>query len=151
MDHDRRPPDETGARRLNVLVADDEPMIRLVLSAMLRHIGHSPIEAEGGRQAVELAATEAIDLILLDMRMPDLGGAACARAIRSLAGSAGAVPIIGLTGDAVDDDQTRYLASGLDAIYSKPIGLDDLRRAIIAATAGSTEHRSHSTSRFSSA
>ena len=125
--------DETARRPLRVLLADDDPVNRLVLSAMLKRLGHAPIVAENGWQAVELAAGQPIDLIFLDMRMPELDGEACARAIRSLDGPAGSVPMLCLTADAVADKRSQYLASGFDAVYSKPINLKQLDRAIASA------------------
>jgi len=67
---------------LRVLVADDEPMIRLGLRAMLEGQGYEVVgEADNGRGAVELARATAPDLIILDIRMPHMDGLEAARAI----------------------------------------------------------------------
>lgn len=131
------PPDREGKattgrvpqRRLTILLADDEPINRFIISAMLEELGHTAVEATHGRMALELAQTEPVDLIILDMHMPELDGPQCAQALRRL-GPTASVPIIGLTADAVVENQTRYLASGIDVIYSKPISLEQLDRAI---------------------
>ena len=120
----------TAERRLNILLADDEPINRIVLAAMLESLGHTPVEVADGRQAVEKARSQPFDLVILDIRMPELDGPGCARAIRALEGPASTVPIIALTADAVADNHVSYLDSGIDRIYSKPIDLKHLRLAI---------------------
>ncbi|MCG8459644.1 MAG: ATP-binding protein [Holophagales bacterium] len=134
------PPDEPPTS-MNVLLAEDEPINRMVLGAMLEDLGHTVVEAADGRRALELIEESAADLVLLDMHLPELDGPACARAIRSLASPIAEVPIMGLTADAVVENQTRFLASGLDAIESKPIDMERLNQAITRAAALSTARR----------
>ena len=115
---------------LSILLADDEPINRMILTDMLRTLGHRALEASTGREAVDLVATNPCDLVILDVQMPELDGPACAREIRALDGDAASVPIIGLTADMMIDKHAQYLADGFDHIYTKPIELKALRRAI---------------------
>lgn len=129
----------TPIRRLTILLADDEPINRVILSAMLNELGHTTIEATHGRMAVELAKTEPVDLIILDMHMPELDGPQSAQALRRLPSPVASLPIIGLTADALIENQTRFLASGVDVIYSKPVSLEQLSHAIslvVSTTSG---------------
>jgi len=121
--------------KLHVLLADDEPINRFILSSMLHELGHSVTEAENGRQAIELAQSEPIDLIILDMHMPELDGPACARELRALPSAESQLPILGLTADAIIENRPLYLQSGIDVLYSKPIELERLGMAISQATA----------------
>ncbi len=121
---------EGPGRTLTVLLADDEEVNRFILSAMLRSLGHRTIEAVDGREALEIARSEPVDLVILDIFMPEIDGASCARELRRLPGRISSVPIIALTADAIVENQAEYLDQGIDSIYSKPIDLETLKRAI---------------------
>ena len=106
-----------------VLVADDDPVMRLLMLEMLQQVGLDGIEAEDGRQAVALAREHRPDLILMDVEMPHLDGFAACRAIRrSEAGGPGAlVPIVMVTGgDDIEAVTSAYEAGATDFV-SKPI------------------------------
>ncbi|MEO1084931.1 MAG: ATP-binding protein, partial [Acidobacteriota bacterium] len=133
-------PVAAAAKSLTILVADDEPVNRMILSTMLSELGHQAIEVEDGHQATERASGGGVDLIVLDMHMPLLDGPACARHLRSLPGPARELPILGLTADALPASQARFLDSGLDAVYTKPIDLRRLEEAI-ATTLSAAELR----------
>lgn len=128
-----------GRRALTILLADDDPVNRVVLAAMLQALGHRTIEAVDGRDALLACASRPIDLVILDLHMPELDGPECARAMRALPPPVGQLPIVGLTADAVVDNHDRYLAGGLDAIYSKPIDLEGLELAIAAVVGGRSQ------------
>ena len=118
-------------RGLNVLLADDEPVNRFILSSMLAELGHGVIEVENGRQAVDQVLAEDIDVMVLDMHMPELDGPACAKEVRALPSDKSEIAILGLTADAVIENRPLYLESGIDALFSKPIEIDTLASALL--------------------
>lgn len=63
-----------GRRQATILVADDEPSMREMLSIVLRREGHRVLMADGGRAAVELLRQEPVDILVSDVRMPDMNG-----------------------------------------------------------------------------
>ncbi len=104
-----------------VLVADDDPVMRLLMLEMLQQVGLDGIEAEDGRQAVALARERRPDLILMDVEMPHLDGFAACRAIRRGEGPGGSVPIVMVTGgDDIEAVTSAYEAGATDFV-SKPI------------------------------
>ena len=111
-----QPPNKRGV----VLVADDDPVMRLLMLEMLGQVGLDAIEAEDGQQAVSYFQSMAPDLILLDVEMPLLDGFAACREIRRLETSS-AVPIIMVTGgDDIEAVTSAYEAGATDFV-SKPI------------------------------
>jgi len=104
-----------------VLVADDDPVMRLLMLEMLGQVGLDAIEAEDGRQALELARTHAPDLILMDVDMPNMDGFAACREIRRAEADGATVPIIMVTGgDDIEAVTSAYEAGATDFV-SKPI------------------------------
>jgi signal transduction histidine kinase/AmiR/NasT family two-component response regulator len=123
--------DDVGeARRLNILVAEDNAVNQLVISAMLAHMGHRCDVAADGLQAVQMAAAGVYDLILMDIQMPNLDGLAAAGRIRALRGRCARTPIIALTANAMVEDRNAYLAVGMDEHVSKPVEVKTLARVM---------------------
>ncbi|MEZ4380042.1 MAG: ATP-binding protein [Nannocystaceae bacterium] len=120
------------SRNLTVLLADDEPVNRVVLAAMLATLGYQVLEARNGREALVILEREPVDAVLLDMHMPELDGPAVVSWIRANGGERSQLPVIGLTADVVRENLDRYLSAGLNSILSKPIGVDALRDALDA-------------------
>lgn len=119
----------------SVLVAEDNETNRTVIRSLLEHLGARPHLVENGQQAIEALRVRSFQLILMDVQMPVLDGLEATRAIRrSEGGIAGAdVPIIGLTGNAMDHQVAECLAAGMTAVVPKPIQLPVLIQAINAA------------------
>jgi signal transduction histidine kinase/AmiR/NasT family two-component response regulator len=138
---DEVPPPVQTLRGLRTLVVDDNPMNRLVLQALLRQFGVEPEMAHGGREALEAADAGPYDLILLDVRMPDLDGLAVARAIRARPGPNRTTPIIALSGESAREEIERHIAAGMNGHVSKPIQVEALLAAIGAAVAAEGERR----------
>jgi diguanylate cyclase (GGDEF)-like protein len=103
-----------------VLVADDDPVMRLLMLEMLEGVGLEGIEAEDGEEAVALAHARAPDLILLDVEMPKMDGFAACRAIRDLPNGA-MVPIVMVTGGDDLEAVTNAYEAGATDFVSKPI------------------------------
>lgn len=106
---------------LRVLVAEDHETIRRVICAQLTRYGARPVEAVDGLDAVERAAAEPFDLILMDLRMPRLDGATAAARIRQGDGPSAAARIIAVTGDPQPAIAAMLGDLALDGCLSKPL------------------------------
>jgi len=122
--------DPTPHETLHVLVADDNATNRFLAGKLLELFGCSFEMVENGQQAVDLAAKRPFDLVLMDIKMPVMDGVEATRAIRALAGAAGAVPILALTANADERDAIAYRAAGMNGVVQKPIQPDVLLNAI---------------------
>jgi CheY-like chemotaxis protein len=122
------------ARRLRVLLAEDNAVNRQLVVRTLEKRGHSVVTAINGRQALEAlerAGEHAFDLLLMDVQMPDIDGLAATATIRQRERASGTyVPIIAMTAHALKGDRERCLAAGMDDYVSKPLHPDDLVRAV---------------------
>jgi two-component system sensor histidine kinase/response regulator len=130
----------THARRLRVLVAEDNLTNQKLVITLLAQRGYHVIKAVNGRQAVERSEAEALDLILMDVQMPEMGGFEATEAIRARERSAGThVPIVAMTAHAMAGDRERCLAAGMDDYVSKPLRVEELYEAIdrVCGTGGS--------------
>ncbi len=104
-----------------VLVAEDHPVNRRLMGMVLDKLGHRATFAENGLQALERAAQEDYDLVLMDIHMPEMDGLESTRHIRALPGPRGRVPIIAVTADVMDDAQARTREAGMDDFVAKPV------------------------------
>jgi signal transduction histidine kinase/AmiR/NasT family two-component response regulator len=118
---------------LHVLVADDNPTNRLVAETLCALFGCTSQSVEDGAQAVDAAMTGAFDLILMDIKMPVMGGVAATRHIRGSNHAIAALPIVALTANADPRDAEDYLAAGMDAVVEKPIKPAVLMAAMLNA------------------
>src|SRR6185436_4893801 len=107
-----------------VLIADDEPAVRAGTARIVERMGLSAIQACNGDEAIALYLEQgaAIELVILDMVMPVMGGAECFRRLRQ----ASQVPVLIATGYAVDADVQEMVAHGA-ALIEKPFPSSDLR------------------------
>ncbi|MET3526982.1 ATP-binding protein [Phenylobacterium koreense] len=121
-----------GAGGLHILIADDNATNRLVAETLCEMFGCTTECVEDGEQAVAAAATGRFDLVLMDIKMPNMDGVAATRRIRGLAGAAAQVPILALTANADPWDAAGYLAQGMDGVVEKPIKAERLLGAINA-------------------
>jgi signal transduction histidine kinase/DNA-binding response OmpR family regulator/HPt (histidine-containing phosphotransfer) domain-containing protein len=112
-------------RRLRIILAEDNRVNQTVAVRMLEKWGHSVTVAEDGGKAVALfqaAGPGEIDLVLMDVQMPEMNGFEATAALRKLEEETGLhVPIIAMTAHAMKGDQERCLAAGMDGYLSKPI------------------------------
>jgi CheY-like chemotaxis protein len=105
-----------------ILLVEDNEMNRDMLSRRLLRKGYAVVCALDGLEAVSLAASEGPDLILMDMRLPELDGWEATRRIKS-APNTRSIPIIALTAHAMAGDRDQALAAGCDDYDSKPVDL----------------------------
>ncbi|MCK7576120.1 MAG: response regulator [Chromatiales bacterium] len=114
---------------LRVLVADDNAINQDTVAAMLRSLGCESRIVFDGQAAIEALSRESFDLVLMDCKMPLMDGYEAARRIRLQEGEARIrLPIIALTAHAMDGDQERCRAAGMDDYLTKPLS----RRALQA-------------------
>jgi len=106
----------------HILVVDDELRYLRVLKATLEGAGYGVVTAANGADALALAAQASFDLILLDVRMPDLDGLETCRRLRQFA----LTPVIMLTALAEEDDRIRGLDAGADDYVTKPFSAGEL-------------------------
>jgi len=122
---------------LRVLVAEDSAVNRLVITRLLGHLGHGVEVAKNGREAIEAAAREAFDLILMDLEMPEVDGLMATRAIRK--GPNPSVRIVALTAHATPEHIRLCRDASMDDVLTKPI---DVRRLEpVLASSGCTKAR----------
>jgi len=108
-----------------ILAVDDEKMNLRVLSGLLRSMGHDPVLAESGEKALEVL-DPGIDLVLLDVMMPDMDGFHVAKKIRERK-DVGDVPIIMVTALSGKQDRLSAVEAGANDFIAKPIDLTELR------------------------
>ncbi len=121
---------------LRVLVAEDNPVNQVVVSAMLEKLGHSCDIVPNGRDAIEQVQAVHYDVVLMDIQMPEMDGVTAARGIRALPGPAARTPIIALTANAMVEDRNTYLGAGMDDYVSKPVNSKQLSAALQRVTGG---------------
>jgi CheY-like chemotaxis protein len=119
-------------QRLRILCAEDNPFGRVILDTILGELGHSTAFAANGEAAVEAAARETYDAVLMDVALPGLDGLAAARRIRALPGRAGRVPIIGISGRSGEADEAAGRAAGMNLYLRKPVSPQTLATALAA-------------------
>jgi signal transduction histidine kinase/ActR/RegA family two-component response regulator len=124
-------------RQVRVLAAEDNPVNQMVLRALLGQIGLEPTIVANGVEAVAAWEAGDWDLILMDVQMPLMDGLSAAQAIRAREAELGreAVPIIAVTANAMIHQVASYRAAGMTEVISKPIDVEALFSAMIAAIA----------------
>ena len=114
----------SGAR---VLLVEDNPVNALLARALLTREGCAVDRAATGQEALEAAATAPYDLILMDLRMPDLDGLSAARMLRARNVE---TPIVALTANSFEEDRHACLAAGMNDFLTKPLSAAALRAVL---------------------
>jgi PAS domain S-box-containing protein len=124
---DRRLNAPHGPHSLRILVAEDNMINQAVASTMLRKRGHNVVVAGDGRQTLAMLDASPVDIIFMDIHMPEMDGFATTAAIRKREKETGHhIPIVALTAHAMQGDRERFLAAGMDDYLSKPIRPQEL-------------------------
>jgi PAS domain S-box-containing protein len=131
-----------SAGGLAILVAEDNEINALLARALLLKMGHQPIVATNGIEAIEFwraarASGTPFDRVLMDVHMPSLDGLEATRQIRALEAEAGAVrtPILALTANAFAEDRDACYEAGMDGFLVKPLDRDSLAAALSSGAA----------------
>ena len=113
-----------------ILVVEDNAVNQQVALEMLRKMGFEAEAAENGIKALKAVKSQEYDLVLMDIQMPEMDGFAATQAIRAEVAASKQPYIIALTAAASNFDRERCLAAGMDDFLPKPIGIEDLTKAI---------------------
>ena len=111
-----------------ILVVDDNNMNRLVAKTILKNYGAIITEAANGKEAIELLQQEQIELVLMDIQMPVMGGMEATKIIRQDISES--LPIIALTANAIKGDNEKCIDGGMNAYLSKPFKERDLLNVV---------------------
>jgi signal transduction histidine kinase/ActR/RegA family two-component response regulator len=127
----------TDCAKLSILCADDDPINRLVLQALLQLDGIDPVMAEDGHEAVRLACLQRFDAYLIDISMPGMDGVETLMTLREGdSRQPGVKPMaVAVTANVMTEDVDSYFAAGFDAHLPKPIRREELEtilRAILS-------------------
>jgi signal transduction histidine kinase/ActR/RegA family two-component response regulator len=122
-------PAMTGAPRpgLRALLVEDNPINQLVFSALLEEEGCIVQIADGGEAGVAAALAAPLDIVFMDVRMPDLDGLEATRRLRR-AGCR--LPIFALTANALPEDRIAAAEAGMDGFLTKPLNIEAMRRVL---------------------
>ena len=127
----RCPVSRSSGPRLRLLVAEDNYVNQQLARRVLEKRGHTVFGAANGRQALAILAAEPIDVVLMDVHMPEMDGFEATRLIRENEKTTGRHQvIIAVTACAIKGDEEKCLAAGMDAYVSKPIRIEELLAAL---------------------
>lgn len=121
-------------RRLNILLAEDNPINQKVAVRLLENRGHTVVVAESGKRVLgmlELEDRPPFDLVLMDVHMPEMDGLQATAVIREREMISGKhIPIIAMTAHAMGGDRERCIQAGMDGYTSKPLKIQELLATI---------------------
>jgi CheY-like chemotaxis protein len=122
---------------LRVLLAEDDSLIRRLVSVILEKRGHSVVAVGNGRQALAALERESFDVLLTDVEMPELDGIGTLRAVREKEKStARRLRVVAMTGHALEEDRENLREAGMDGYVAKPIQPEELFFTLECAAAG---------------
>jgi signal transduction histidine kinase/ActR/RegA family two-component response regulator len=129
--------DPTLAARhpLRILLAEDNGVNQKLALRMLQLMGYRADLAGNGREAIQSVARQPYDLLLMDLRMPELDGLQATAQIVAQWPAGQRPRVVAMTADALDGDRALHLAAGMDGCLTKPLRLPDLRAALLATQA----------------
>ena len=117
----------------NVLYVEDNPDNIMLVRRVLESRGFNLIPAMNGLDGIAIAETQNVDLILLDINLPDIDGYEVPRRLRSSEKSYLAhIPVIAITANALKGDAEKALSAGCDVYMSKPINIRELAARVMA-------------------
>ena len=127
----------------NILYIEDNPDNMMLVKRALEARGYKLLQAMRGEEGVTAAETEEVDLILLDINLPDIDGYEVARRIRGSQKkhSLAYLPIIAVTANALKGDAEKALSAGCDVYMSKPINIRELWARVEAFVPSPQSHK----------
>lgn len=126
------PDDGEPAKKLRVLIVEDNPVNQQVMGLILGKLGHTAIMASNGQQALTRFNNDNFDVILMDLQMPGMSGLDTTREIRQLEHNSGQprTAIFALTARALKHDREQCLEAGMDDYFTKPLKVPELAAAL---------------------
>ncbi|PIF14693.1 two-component system, NarL family, sensor histidine kinase EvgS [Candidatus Pantoea floridensis] len=121
----------TATRPLRILIVDDHPANRLLISRQLTLLGHHVAEASNGTEGLRAWRTEQANLIFTDCSMPEMDGLAMTRIIRQEDSN---IPVIGMTANAQLSERMRCLEAGMNQCLFRPITIEQIAASLEAFT-----------------
>jgi signal transduction histidine kinase/CheY-like chemotaxis protein len=120
-----------GARPLQILLAEDNPVNQLTATTMFEKLGHAVVVANNGREAIDKINEQEFDIVFMDVQMPGMDGVTATGEIRKREQATGRhIPIVAMTAHAMKGDKEKCLEAGMDDYVSKPIRRKDLADVI---------------------
>lgn len=125
---------QDARKRLNILLAEDNPINQRLALELLKTMGHRVVSVSNGIEAIDAFGKERFDLVLMDIQMPGMDGFEATKAIRNAESKIRNIPIVATTAHAVKSDREKCLAAGMDDYVSKPINAEKLFEVIAKLT-----------------
>jgi signal transduction histidine kinase len=122
-------PGSSEEKPLRILVAEDNPSNQKVILTMLRRLGYRPEAVADGREVLRALEIRTYDLILMDVKMPEMDGLTTTRMIRRLQPKNGP-KIVAITAYGLDGDRVKCLEAGMDDYIAKPVKLNELAKVV---------------------
>ncbi len=110
-----------------ILVVDDHPINRMLLSEQLGSLGYQVKTAQDGIDALNVIGRSEIDIVLSDVNMPNMDGYRLTERLRELGHR---FPVVGVTANALAEEKQRCMEAGMDDCLSKPVTLDVLKKTL---------------------
>ena len=118
-----------GLKPMRILVAEDNPSNQRVLVEMLKRLGYRPDAVADGREVIQALERQDYDLVLMDIKMPEMDGITATQVIRKLRPENGP-KIVAITAFALEGDREKCLEAGMDDYIAKPVQIGDLAEVL---------------------
>jgi len=122
--------DASATEPLRVLVVEDDKVNQLVVIGMLRQMAHQADCVADGVEALAALDKRSYDIVLMDLRMPNMDGIEATQRIRRLADPVASIPIVALTANATTEERLRCAEAGMNDFISKPFRRADLKATL---------------------
>ena len=114
----------TSLAAMTILLVEDDQISRLAIQTWLKDKGHKIIIAENGKRAVDYLQENDVDVILMDVHMPEMDGIQATKLIKE--NNLSQAPIIGMTASVMNDEREIYIKAGMDVLVEKPVKFESL-------------------------
>ncbi len=115
---------------MKILIVDDQSINRRLMGLMVETVGHEAIEVESGNEALAFLRRETVDLILMDIEMPEMNGIETTRHIRAEKLIPQNRVIVAVTANSAEEDKALYREVGMQEYVQKPLAIDSLHGVI---------------------
>jgi CheY-like chemotaxis protein len=116
--------------RANILVIEDEEMVRVILEQLLTRSGHNVFKASSGEEGLNIFDKGGVDMVFTDLGMPGMSGWEVAKSVKA---KDSGVPVVLITGWGVQIDDDEVKKSGVDLVISKPFNIDQVLNIVAEA------------------